>query len=174
MAKIAFTKLNLIKNNAIKILDWKDQKIEIKQYLSINDKLQLISKIIGFAMDEHVFVNPCKIEIFETLELILAYTNINLTDKQAEDTLKMFDLFVSSGLYKEIKNLIPEDEYNFIHQGIIDTIHEIYSYKNSLMGIMEQTQMTYKDIDKEVTQIENSLSNPESMGLLKDVMTKLS
>jgi len=30
MAKIAFTKLNLIKDTSIKILDWQNQKIEVK------------------------------------------------------------------------------------------------------------------------------------------------
>jgi hypothetical protein len=30
MAKIAFTKLNLIKDTSVKILDWQNQKIEVK------------------------------------------------------------------------------------------------------------------------------------------------
>ena len=33
MAKIPFTKLALSKNTSIKEVEWKDQKIEIKQYL---------------------------------------------------------------------------------------------------------------------------------------------
>ena len=173
MAKVSFSKLDLIKNNNIKILEWNTQKIEIKQYLPIEDKLELISKIIQFSIDDHVFVNPGKIEIFESLEIILAYTNINVTDKQAENTLKMYDLFISSGLYKAIKELIPKEEYLFIHNNILTTIHEIYRYKNSFIGIMEQTQMNYKDIGEEVKQIESSLSDPNAMTLLKDVVTKL-
>lgn len=173
MAKVNFLKLNLTKKDNIEILEWNNQKVEIKQYLPIKDKLELITKIIQFAMDDHVFINPSKVEIFECLEIILAYTNINITDKQAEDTLKMYDLFVSSGLYQAIKNLIPEEEYLYIHSNVLDTIHEIYNYKHSLMGIIEQTQATYKDIGGQVEEIESSLSNPDTMSLLKEVVTKL-
>jgi len=81
MSKIAFTKLNLTKNTAVKILEWQNQKIEIKQYLSVGDKLDLISRVVSNSLDEHVFINPCKIKIFETIEIILTYTNINVTDK---------------------------------------------------------------------------------------------
>jgi len=81
MAKVAFTKLNLIKNTSIKILDWKDVKIEIKQFLPTSEKLDLISKIINMSIDDHVFCNPCKINIFENLEIIFNYTNINVTEK---------------------------------------------------------------------------------------------
>lgn len=174
MSKIAFTKLNLVKNTSIQILEWENQKLEIKQYLPVKEKMELISRIVGFSMDDNVFINPCKIEIFKALQLILSYTNINLTDKQAEDTVKMYDLFVSSGFYGKVKELIPQSELDFINKGIIDTIHEIYSYKNSFAGMIEQTRNSYQDIDEQVTKIEDSLSNPETMGLLKDVVTKLS
>ena len=173
MSKIAFTKLNLTKNIAIKILEWQNQKIEVKQYLSVGDKLDLISRVVSNSLDEHVFINPCKIKIFKTIEIILTYTNINVTDKQLEDIFRIYDLFNSSSLEQKIYDLIPKEEINFIETGINDTIHEIYNYKNSFMGVMEQTQNNYQDISKEVEQIENTLSNPQQMALLKDVITKL-
>jgi len=39
--------------------------------------------------------------------------------------------------------LIPEEELVYIHNGIIETINEIYKYKNSVMGIMEQIVNDY-------------------------------
>ena len=39
MAKVSFTKLGLTKNQEVKILNWNDQDIEIKQYLSVKDKM---------------------------------------------------------------------------------------------------------------------------------------
>ena len=173
MAKIAFTKLSLSKNTSVKEVEWKDQKIEVKQYLPVGDKLDLISRIVNYSADDHVFYNPCKVEIFELIEIILAYTNLNLTDKQQEDILKLYDLFVSSGFADVIKNAIPEEEINYLDDGIWATIKEIYRYRDSFMGIMEQTQSSYKDLDQEVTDIENKISNPENLTLLKDVVTKL-
>ena len=145
MAKIAFTKLNLVKDTSIQILEWNGQKIEIKQFLSTKEKLDLISKVISMSVDEHIFYNPCKVEILTTIEILLAYTNINLTEKQQEDVLKLYDLFMSSKFYNEVVNLIPEEELGYIQKGIFDTIHEIYRYRDSAMGVMQQIAQDYKD-----------------------------
>ena len=132
MAKIPFTKLSLSKNTSTKELDWNGQKVEIKQYLPIENKLEVISKIISFSADDHIFYNPCKVEIYELLEIILAYTNINLTDKQQEDVLKLYDLFISSGFSTKVKELIPEDELKYIHEGAWAAI------KDKLTDIIDQ------------------------------------
>lgn len=174
MAKVAFTKLSLSRDNSVKILEWKDQKIEIKQFLPTADKLDLISRIINFSADDHVFYNPCKVDIFETIEIILAYANINVTDKQQEDILKFYDLLVSGGFAKAVNDVIPESERVYIHEGVWATIKELYRYRDSFAGIVEQTQANYKDLDGEVNEIEEKLSNPENLTLVKDVITKLS
>ena len=173
MAKLNFSKLGLTKNFPIKILEWNNQKIEIKQYLSINEKLDLISRIINMSVDEHVFYNPCKIEIFENLQIILAYTNITFTEKQSEDILKLYDLFVTSGLLIKIKEQIPEAELDYIDNAVKNTIQEIYRYRDSAMGIMEQIVNDYKDADLDAGKITEQLSNSENLNVVKDVITKL-
>ena len=173
MSKIPFTKLALVRNNDIKILEWKDQKIEIKQYLPVAEKLDLISRIINYSADDHVFYNPCKVQIFETIEIIFSYTNINITEKQQEDVLKLYDLFISSGFIDKIKEVIPEEEINYLDDSIWATIKEIYRYRDSFMGVMEQTQADYKNLDSTVGEIEDKISNADNLTLLKDVVTKL-
>ena len=42
MAKVSFTKLGLKKNEEVGILHINEQDIEVKQYLPINEKLELI------------------------------------------------------------------------------------------------------------------------------------
>ena len=173
MAKIPFSKLSLSKNTSVKEVEWKDQKIEIKQYLPVAEKLDLISRIINYSADDHVFYNPCKVQIFETIEIILAYTNINITEKQQEDILKLYDLFISSGFADKIKEIIPDEELNYIDDSIWATIKEIYRYRDSFMGVMEQTQADYKNLDGMVGEIEDKISNADNLTLLKDVVTKL-
>lgn len=173
MAKVTFTKLALARNNNIKILEWKDQKIEVKQYLPVAEKLDLISRIINYSADDHVFYNPCKVQIFEIIEIIFAYTNINITEKQQEDILKLYDLFISSGFADKIKEVIPEEELNYIDDSVWATIKEIYRYRDSFMGVMEQTQADYKNLDSMVGEIEDKISNADNLTLLKDVVTKL-
>ena len=173
MAKVPFTKLNLSKNNDIKILEWNNQKIEVKQYLSVKEKLDLIADVINLAADDHVFCNPCKIEIFELIEIILKYTNINITEKQQEDILKLYDLFISSNFAQAVKELIPKEEIIYLNSGIQETVKEIYRYRDSFMGVIEAAQTDYKDLNFEVDELENKISNPDNLTLLKDVVTKL-
>lgn len=173
MGKVPFTKLSLTRNNDIKILEWKDQKIEVKQYLPVAEKLDLISRILNLSGDDHVFYNPCKVQIFELIEIILTYTNINVTDKQSEDILKLYDLFISSRFADAVKNAIPEEELNYIDDSVWATIKEIYRYRDSAMGIMNQIVQDYKDTDLDAKKITEQLSNNENLSLIKDVVTKL-
>ena len=174
MAKIAFTKLGLKKDDSIKELEWNEQKIEVKQFLPTAKKLDLISRVINFSTDEHVFYNPCKIEIFELIEIILTYTNINVTEKQSEDVLNLYDLFISSGLAKIIKENIPEEEIAYIDNSVWATINEIYRYRDSAVGIMNSIAEDYKKTGLSVDKIVNELSEEkENLSMLKDVVTKL-
>lgn len=173
MAKVAFTKLGLKKEESIKEIEWNGQKIEVKQFLSTLEKLDLISRVISFSTDEHTFYNPCKLEIFETIELLLTYTNINITDKQGEDILKLYDLFISSGFAKIIKEAIPKEEIEYIENGIYSTITEIYRYRDSALGIMQAIVEDYKDVELKGKEIIEDLSNKEKLPLIKDVVTKL-
>lgn len=110
MAKISLNKLNLKIDNTVTILKFNEQDIEIKQYLPANEKLEMIGSIINQSADALKFYNVGKLEIFKTIELIKHYTNINFTDKQLEDTPKLYDLLVSSNLADEIISNIPEAE----------------------------------------------------------------
>ena len=52
MAKVNFNKLNLTKNTEIKNIDINENIIEVKQYLPVEEKLELISYIANMAHDE--------------------------------------------------------------------------------------------------------------------------
>ena len=80
MAKVPFTKLGLIKDNKIETIEINGQIIEIKQYLPIQEKLELVSRIINNSSDDNNFQNPMKLDLFTCLEVIYAYTNISFTD----------------------------------------------------------------------------------------------
>jgi len=51
MAKVTFTKLALKKKEEVKNIKINDIDIEIKQYLPVNDKLDLIARVISGAHD---------------------------------------------------------------------------------------------------------------------------
>lgn len=173
MAKIGFTKLSLKRKNEVKTITINNNQIEIKQYLPVNEKLDLIARVINGAHDQNNFPNPIKIEVIGTLEMIMAYTNISFTEKQKEDIPKLYDLLEENGVIKDIISQIPEDEYNFIIDGINKTVDAVYTYNNSVLGILESISQDYSNLDFDIEKIQQAISNPENLELLKDVLTKL-
>ena len=173
MAKIAFTKLGCKIDKEIKVINFNDQEIEIRQYLPVNEKLDMISRIINNSADDMKFYNVGKIEIFTALELVFTYTNISFTDKQKEDVCKLYDLLVSSGLLSVIINEIPENEVEWIEEVCEDTVKSIYAFQNSVMGILEAVGQDYSNLDLDASEIQKKLADPENMALLKGIMTRL-
>ena len=173
MAKVSLTKLGLKVNQNVKNIEFNEQIIEVKQYLPINEKLELISSVINSAADENNFSNPVKENVFLTLEILYHYTNINFTDKQKEDPVKLYDLVVSSGLVNKVTDLIPEEELDEVINGVAQSVKAIYAYRNSVLGILESISKDYSNLDLDATEIQQKLADPDNMALLKQVLTKL-
>ena len=173
MAKVSLTKLGLKVNQDIKTVEFNEQIIEVKQYLPVNEKLELISNVINWSHDENNFANPVKVSIFTALEIMYAYTNINFTDKQKEDPAKLYDMLISSGLIAEVINAIPEAEYHEILCGVSDSISAVYTYSNSVLGILDTISSDYSNLNFDATEIQKKLADPDNMALLKGVLAKL-
>ena len=105
--------------------------------------------------------------------MIMAYTNISFTEKQKEDIPKLYDLLEENGVIKDIISQIPEDEYNFIIDGINKTVDAVYTYNNSVLGILEAVSKDYSNLDFDATQIQKKMADPENLKLVRDVLTKL-
>ena len=173
MAKVAFNKLGLKKTEEIEVIEWNEQKIEVKQYLPIEDKLDMIANIINQSADYNGYYNPARIYIFTILEMIDYYTNISLTEKQKADVFKTFDLFVNSGLSAAIFDKINPYEYNQIKSWVHELINSIYAYKNSVVGIMDTIKEDFNLMDLDASKIAQNLGNKENMELLKDILTQM-
>ena len=173
MAKLAFSKLGLKVNNEIVNIHFNDQVIEVKQYISVNDKLKLISDVINNTIDEHNFCNPVKVKVYLALGILDYYTNINFTEKQKEDPVKLYDYFQSSKLLHQICDVIPEEEFNDLTEGTWDSINAIYTYNNSAMGIMDNLGKDYSSLNFDASAIQEKLGNAENVEFLKEVLAKL-
>ena len=173
MAKIGFTKLGLKPNNEIQIIEFNEQTIEVKQYLPVEEKLELITNVLQSAHDENNFSNPIKVKVFTILEIIENYTNIGFTEKQKENPTKIYDLLIGNGLVDIIINNIPKNEYDSLILAITETIESVYKYQNSILGLLEAITTDYNTLNFDATDIQKKLSDPNTLGLLKDVMTKL-
>ena len=174
MAKVGFNKLGLVKNTEQVDFMWKDQKIEVIQYLPLEKKLEVISNVINESVDLKGYYAPYRLDLFMTIAIIQNYTNITFTEKQQEDLGKLYDLLVSSGLYNEIRNRIPVSEIDYLQINIDKTIHSIYEYKNSALGIMDAIAKDYKDVNFNTAQIQEALESGKGLETVREVLDNLS
>ena len=173
MAKLAFSKLGLKVNNQVVNINYNEQIIEVKQYISVNDKLKLISDVINNTIDEHNFCNPVKVKVYLLIGVIENYTNISFTEKQKEDIVKLYDLIQSNGLFDKILEAIPAEEFNDLLNSTWDSIDAIYTYNNSAMGVLDNIGKDYKNIEFGAEAIQAKLANRENVESYKDVLAKL-
>lgn len=173
MAKVAFSKLGLKKTEEVEVIEWNEQKIEVKQYLPIEDKLDMIANIINQSADYNGYYNPARIYIFTILEMIDYYTNISLTEKQKADVFKTFDLFVSSGLSAAIFDKINPYEYNQIKSWVHELINSIYVYKNSVVGIMDTIKDEFNLMDLDTEKLVERLGNKENIEFINELLNKM-
>lgn len=174
MAKVAFTKLGLKRKDEVKTVNINNNVIEVKQYLPINDKLDLISRVLNASHDQSTnFANPIQLEVIGTIEIIIAYTNLSFTEKQKEDYAKLYDLFEENGIIDLIIAEIPEREYNYIIDGINETADAVYKYQNSVLGILESATKDYSNLEFDASQIQSMLADPSNISLVREVLSKL-
>lgn len=174
MAKVSFSKLGLKKKNeTIKVQLTDDIEIEVLQYLPINDKLNIIAAVLNGSADQNNFANPVKIEVIGTIEMIKAYTNLSFTEKQLEDIPKLYDLMEQNDIINKIMSAIPTVEYEFIINGIDNTIQSYYNYRNSVFGILDTISQDYSNLDFDAQKIQKEIGDPENLELLRSVLTKL-
>lgn len=173
MAKLAFTKLGLKVNEDVKTIEFNEQTIEVKQYLPVNERLELIAEVLNNSADDNNFANPVKVDVYTTIAVIEAYTNISFTEKQKENITKLYDAIISTGFYNKVIEVIPYDEMNSLVVSISDTIEAFYHYRNSVLGILENISTDYSNLNLDASVIQQKLADPENMELLRSVLSKL-
>ena len=173
MAKVPFSKLNLKKIDKVQVVTINGLEVEVKQYLPVAEKLELIANVLNNSADDNNFANPVKTYILSHLEIIYAYTNLSFTDKQKEDPAKLYDILETNGIIDSIILAMPPSEYDNLIEDITSTIDAYYKYKNSALGILEAATTDYKNLDLEASDIQKKIADPNNLTLLKDVITKL-
>ena len=145
--------------------------IIFKNSISLIDNL--IANVLNQSADDNNFANPIKLDVFTSLEVVFAYTNISFTEKQKEDLVKLYDLLESNGIFNMIIAEIPKTEYTSIVDGVAECANAVYTYRNSIMGILDTITQDYDTLDFDINSLRDKLSSTENLTLLKDIMTKL-
>lgn len=175
MAKPTFAKLGLTKNTEVKTFTYSGQEIEVKQYLPIEERLELIANALNntLATDENKFPNNVKLKMYIKLEEVFKYTNLVFTDKQKEDLPKLYDLLEGNGIIKMVEDKMPEYEDIFLVEDAREMLAGIHQYNNSAYGILDNVKNNYSDMELDINKLKEDLANAENLDIVSQVVSKL-
>lgn len=173
MAKVTFNSLGLKLSSEIKTITIKEKNIEVKQYLPIQNKLEMVANVINNSQDDNNFKNLGKVVMYTDLEIINQYTNLTFTEKQKDEIWKIYDILINSGVIQQIKDTIPKEELEIVYNFINDATDRIYEYRNSVYGILDALKSDYNTLDFDAEEIRKKIANGENIELLQEVLTKL-
>ena len=162
MAKVTFASLKLKVRDDIREIDLGDKKIEIKQYLPAEDKYDLIMITLQESKEEGVY-NHFKMDMFFHLNMVFMYTNLQFTDKQKEDLIKLYDMLESNGIINAVVAAIPEEEYNYLFDTMETVAKARSKYDNSFAGILNNFMINMPINAAEAAKIVDNF-DPEKYG----------
>ena len=99
--------------------------------------------------------------------------DFHFTDEEKEDPTNLYNILESNNVISAIISLIPKDEYNYLKSTTDELIKNFYAYRNSVLGILEAVNEDYTATQADLDNIIKEVEDPNSLGLLKEIMTKL-
>ena len=88
--KVSYANLKLKTKDEIKTFNFNNTEIEVKQYLPIEDKYDLVMITLQKAEENGIY-NALKLDMYFHLHLVYMYTNLSFTEKQKENEMKIYD-----------------------------------------------------------------------------------
>lgn len=126
---------------------------KVKPYLSVEDRTQIMQLAVQEAWeDDHV--NDVKMEAYADVFAIIYCTNIEFTDEEKADPIKIYDELQNAGLLEKIIEVLPDYwDYNYAH-GLVDAksgfIGWLNRFAENLPTYVEQLQDTLQNLPPEV------------------------
>ena len=157
MAKVSYANLKLKIDQHIETFDFGGQSIEVKQYLPIEDKYDLIMIALQKAEEDGIY-NPVKVQLYFELYVAYMYSNISFTDKQKENETKLYDTLASNGIIESILELIPDEEYNELMSYMKELIQVKTTFNNSAAGLINQLLVTMPQNAEKTAEILSSFN----------------
>lgn len=171
MAKVSFSKLNKIKNVPPIVYQFGEHYIEIEQYLPLAKKVELITAVIEQSGNgEEGFFNIVKLEAYFRIEVVQAYTNISFTDKQLEDSTKLYDALMLNDVWAFVEDKIPATELEYLWENILALAEEITNYNSSALGIIKTITQNKEALDLNVEELMEQITNPEALKMVKGMV----
>jgi len=133
---VSYANLKLKVNSEVRTFEYDGQEIEVRQYLGMSDKCDLIAVALQKAEENGVY-NPALLDMFFHLNIVYLYTNLSFTDKQKEDEFKIYDTLRSNGILDKVIENMNETEYNELFTYMDTLMNDILQYHNTAGAVLQ-------------------------------------
>lgn len=169
-----YSELNLrepeVENRTIKLNS--GVELEVRAYLPIDDKANLITWAINLALDDRTgCISPVRFEVCFALGVVKWYAGIEFDDDVSLSDI--YDMFEQNEVINQVMGAIPVDEIDFVRDLAKDTAEDIVRYNNSFMGMIQNTNTDTLALSDEVRNIVDAIQNGkglEQLSVIKDVV----
>lgn len=169
-----YSELNLrepeVENRTIKLNS--GVALDVRTYLPIDDKANLITWAINLALDEkNGCISPVRFEVCFALGVVRWYAGIDFDDDISFSDI--YDMFEQNDVINQVMGAIPVAEIDFVRDLAKDTAEDIVRYNNSFMGMITTASSDTSNLTDEVKEIVNAIKNGEGMeqlAVIKDVV----
>lgn len=134
--KVSYANLKLKTKDEIKTFNFNNTEIEVKQYLPIEDKYDLVMITLQKAEENGIY-NALKLDMYFHLHLVYMYTNLSFTEKQKENEMKIYDTLESNGFIDKMIEVIPEEEYNALFTFMDEIMLNTLNYTNTAGAVIQ-------------------------------------
>ena len=151
-----YSDLKLSINNEIVTIVVNEVEIEVRKYLPIEDKIDLIEVALQKAEENGIY-NEMKLAMYFDLYIIYMYTNLEFTDEEKTNEYKLYNELESNGVIAAVLGALEEYEILFHY-----------------LNIMKEAKMRYKTSAAAMIQtfIQDMPKNAEAMSEIVDNFDK--
>jgi hypothetical protein len=136
MAKPAFSKLKLKLNEEFQTIKINDVEIEVRQYLDIAAKSNLIQAVVRGSIIEGI-VDEMLMDAYLHVLIFEKYFGVSFTEKQSANILETYDILQSNGIFEQMLEAVPQEEYDYLFNAAVKLADKVNARNNSISGAID-------------------------------------
>ena len=111
-------------------------KLEIKKYLPIEDKIDLIQITLQKSLENNIY-NEIKLDMYFNLHLVYMYSDLEFSEDDRADEFKLYDELESNEIIPHVIAGMEESEYEYLFKMMSSFVQEQKDYRNSAAAVLQ-------------------------------------
>ena len=159
-----------VKENKIKLNS--GVELNVRTYLPIDAKADLISWVINMALDERTgAISPVRFEVCFSVAVVQRYCGVEIPEDESLSTV--YDLLETNEVISQVMGAIPENEIDFLKELAMDTAADVERYSTSFAGVISSMNTDTTELTTQLQKILDNINNNEGLeqlAVIKDMV----